>query len=486
MGKKKNIAFANEVNNDERLKLELSEYDYAVNDIVYIRGTKEGYEKIKPYINNFYKTKKSNITKNKNALIKRYINLKEKSLNIAPGELKKYLDGKTIEEWQEEWVERIQNALDSNGTISSKDVANSLSEMQKAITGLSQVSQLATAADTMIQQLDNLEKEYAKMSDDDKKLFLKMFNPENLEGQIVRIDNGLISFDRFRKNIEKIKNYTYISNQGIFKSINREAGYLNEIVDTWAIAKGLNLAELGFRKAEGGALKIISTGDLAPEQTNTTISSKAKPDSALTYSAKIGNNTLDFQVGISYKVSGALSDGKAWKEDGLEKKYIQIFDTSKAYPLLIKAFGHSALAHNSNLNTLVWENAGAENYKIISKTVSSKFLEQFIAGGGTKLKGTNIFDQADMLIVNGKAIPVVSILYKIMNEWENGWDKKSTSIIQNNFSFTTKDDKGRVKPQTKKSIIIGSKASDFSEKDLMNALKLTIKLNAKLLYDLAR
>ena len=69
MGKKKNIAFANEVNNDERLKLELSEYDYAVNDIVYIRGTKEGYEKIKPYINNFYKTKKSNITKNKNALI---------------------------------------------------------------------------------------------------------------------------------------------------------------------------------------------------------------------------------------------------------------------------------------------------------------------------------------------------------------------------------------------------------------------------------
>ena len=42
MGKKKNIAFANEVNNDERLKLELSEYDYAVNDIVYIRGTKEG------------------------------------------------------------------------------------------------------------------------------------------------------------------------------------------------------------------------------------------------------------------------------------------------------------------------------------------------------------------------------------------------------------------------------------------------------------
>ena len=92
--------------------------------------------------------------------------------------------------------------------------------MQKAITGLSQVSQLATAADTMIQQLDNLEKEYAKMSDDDKKLFLKMFNPENLEGQIVRIDNGLISFDRFRKNIEKIKKYTNISHQGIFKSIN--------------------------------------------------------------------------------------------------------------------------------------------------------------------------------------------------------------------------------------------------------------------------
>lgn len=487
MAGKKTIAFASQQTANENAKLWNKEQNYGLNDIVYIRGTKEGFKTIQPKITEFYNSHKSSIIKNKKAMSRRYKTLKAQAFNMAPTELKKAMEGKTIEEWQNDWAQAIGEALSAEGVASSKDVANSLANMQRAIQNLSNISQLSKAADEMIVELENLEKLYATMSENDKKLFLEMFNPDKLEGKIISIGNdGLVKFDRAKANIEKIKDYTYISHQGITRSINREVGYLNEIVDTWAIQKGISEIE---KKIGQSGLKISQTGALAPEQTSTTISSMAKPDSAVTYSVKIGDNNLDFQVGISYKVSGALSDGTGWKSNQLEEKHIQIFDTRKAYPFLIEIFGNSAIAHNSNLNTLVWENAGSNNYKIISKSVTAKFFEKFIAGGGTRLKNSNTIDQADILVVNGKAIPIIDIIYQIMAKLDDdkAWSQ-TKGIVQNNFAFVTKDDKERIKPgdYSKRNLQQAVYNSDISEKDLMNQLRLTVKLNGKLLYDLTR
>lgn len=483
MSGKKTLVFANRKTADENAALWDEKQNYGLDNIVYIRGTKEGFENIKPYIIKFYNNRKSSITKNKKSMINRYIDLKMKAFNIVPNELQKAMDGKTIEQWQRDWAQAIGEALSAKGVASSADAANALSKMQQAISQLSHISQLSKTADTMIEELENLETLYAKMSENDKKMFFNMFNPDKLEGKIISIgDDGLVKFDRAKANIEKIKNYTYVSTQGITRSINREAGYLNEIIDTWAIQKGISQIE---KKIGQSGLTINQTGALTPEQNQTTISSMAKPDSAITYTVKIGDNNLDFQVGISYKVSGALSNGQTWKNnDELQGKYIQIFDTRKAYPLLVKIFGNSAMAHNSNLNTLVWENAGSNNYKIISKSVTAKFLEQFIAGGGTKLKNSNIIDQADVLIVNGKTIPIIDILYQVIAEFENetSWSQ-TKGVVQNNFSFVTKNDKNREKDYSKKDLQQAIYNSSISEKELMNQLRLIVKLNGKLLYD---
>lgn len=473
-------------------ELEDPQANYGLNKIVYVRGTKEGYQKIKPIISTALQSKEKSITRMGKNILNRYM---EKRTLALDSKLKDVLTYDYLEKMQDDWAK----FLSENLTIPSGDSGGSLTaSVIKTLQGLCwalQNSDRTKVIQQMYDRVEELENYYNGMSAEAQASFMALEDPTRVEGFKVNMQRAQKEFDEIKRRIDRIANDVNMTSYQAMTLINTQVGNIGEALDIFMTNRAFSLIDSEFAKDKN--VTIIDTGAMRPEQIKgQTISTTAKPDEVLQYSIKVDENEFTIQAGISLKTTGTVVDkngkwvlktDKSGKEGFSE---IQIFSTQNAWQLIQSVFNKPRnLMDNATLNTLVW-GSSTNDYKLIQRGVVAKFFEQFLAGGGTKLAGSSAIDIADCIVVNGTAVPVMSILGEIVNVFETD-PSKLNRYVQTNFVFANdwvnaEGGRGTTTLRSKKSLTAAIARSEEAKKQAFNRLNLLVRLNGNVLYNIAK
>ena len=448
--------------------------DYAFKKIVYIRGTKEGYNKIKPQADNYLLS-----TRNKNKMMQAAKLMKTRYLDTKKqiySQQKIALTEQDIINMTEQYV----NILGNDVTLreAGEQVGSTLRKMQSAIWSMSE-NEAMDMANNIQKYVVELENYFNSLDDKSKKDLIGIMSPKDMEGSIINIEKGNIAFSRMRNTLDRLSQLTGSHAYTFMVNMNRELGAVGEVITSWAAGKASSEVEKIFKNVKN--LKMTDTG--AQKSINESGSvTTAKADSLFTFTGEVNENEVNFQIGLSIKATGSVINPYTGKWEIKKKppkiQIVSITEQEAIWNLLTRIYGSSTLAENSLLNTLVWASPNAASSKIIRKNLVAHYFDKFLAGSGGKLSGGLGYDQADCLIVNGYPIPMISIIGEALQDFENN---------NSNFVFVNlKVDNPWKGDNNKKDLTLAVARSKEVRSAVIKNIKMKISLNGNILYNLAK
>ncbi len=414
--------------------------NYAFNKIVYIRGTKEGYKKISPFITTRMQSsyQKSLMKNNAQAMLARYTSIRNDAYSKISGLNINYSEDEIIRQ-QEKWVDALtQNLGNASGNL-SESTASTMLAVQRALGAFKAAEdQNGKATLAKIHDLiEKLEKTMNQMPAKDKAdLAGLIYSAQAIEKNVINVENGQIVFSRLWQTLSKIQQLSNSNIKGTIQSLNSEFGAIGEVMDTFALSQITSAVESALARDFGENVKFIGIKQTGNRNVTDRMSNggrdpggtvgRGTADAVFTYTGSYDGKTVTFDFGISLKTTGTVigKNGK-WIEKPISgKPKIKVKSISqkiKVWDQLATAIGNTVKAQNSILNTLVWSNASEENYKMITKSLLSRFLERYVSGGSLLANEATLgIDISDALMVNGRPIPIVWIIGQAISEIESG------------------------------------------------------------------
>ena len=449
--------------------------DYGFKRIIYIRGTKEGYQNIKPLADSYFSSSRN---RNKSleaarAMKKRYVGLKNQGYD---GKLA--LTEQDVIRMQDEFVEALGEGL-SNAKIGEK-VGSVLQSTQKMIWSM-QKNSAKEMADEIYKIIEDLEEYFNTLNLKKQADLLGLMQPELVEGSIINIENGQIIFSRIRKTLDRLSQLTGSHPYTFMVNMNRELGAIAETGEVWATNLAMSTIENSLlgKKYPGG--HFIDTGAQKAITESGTLGT-AKSDAMFTYQGTYNGEKFDLQLGVSFKATGSVVDSKTgkWsvKKNFPKIQIASISEQSAVWNFLARIYGSSVFAQNSLLNTLVWASPNSKSMQLIRKDLTSYYFDKFISGSGGKLSGGTGFDQADCLVVNSTPIPIMSIIGEVISDLEQN---KNSQFVFMNLSV-----KNPWKGTDEKDLTLAVQRSKEVREAVMKDMILKVSLNGNILYNLAK
>lgn len=479
-----NVAWSNKNNKNQIIS---NEQNFK-KDIIYIHGTKQGYEANKnDYISIIMQKGQSKRTKKAfNNIVNRYINMKTEK------QITNLLTNEEIIKMQEDWVKAIDEGLKNNSNYQNIDLQKTLKASQMEIWKKLEATQEQTkktlednSTKGRIEKIEeimiDLEGKINSLSIDEQISLQMLLDPKKLEeGSITNLEVGEQVLSKIRNTLNRLKEES-ASQYNIFVNINREIGAIAELVDIAAL-NSINMEVENFYNKS----KVVQTGSR-----KTTKNLTAKPDALFTYEI-ITNDSKEpllLQFGLSLKTTGSIIDIKDDNSinvvNARKKQKIQIASISqqqKVWSMLENIYQTKSSKKNQNavLNTLVWANSNTNVIKMIKKNLVDYYFEKFIAGSGEKFKDATGLDVADCLIVNKKPYSIAAILIELVEDEKNFYDNSAyvNLIVPKNNKWI--GDEG-IENQDN-----AIKRSNLLVKDIKNNLKLKVSLKGNVLYNIAK
>lgn len=460
------------------------ETNYAVNNIVYIRGTQKGYDTVKHlYTDTLQNTRiKNRIKLNAQEMMARYKKIRNEAYSLTSGAPIEYSEDEIIK-MQEEWVSAIADGLSSVSGNLSESTALTMKKIQVALSTMKENGEKQT-----IEQIHNLVVElealFNQLSPQEKSdLAGLIYDSHLIEGKIINVENGEIVFSRMRQTLQKMQNLSSSKVSGYIKNVNREFGALGEVMDTFALHQIENIVQDTLNH-DIGNLKVQQTGTAQTRDPLTGKLGTGTTDALFTYDATLDGKNLSFDFGISLKTTGTVIDKTGKWIQKTNTPEIKIKSISAQYKLwneiLMSLGSKSKRMENAVLNTLVWEKASSSNYKIIEKGLLASFFEKYLSGGNRLAKTTGI-DIADAIMVNGIPIPVTAIIASIVEQLDNDQLlSRNQSLAYINFDVNNKW-RGQ-----NNNIMDAIKRSKDAENIIKKSLGAKVFLNGNMLYDIAK
>lgn len=462
-----------------------AEDNYAIDSIVYIRGTREGYDTVKSLYDKHLQSAriKNKIKSNAQSMMSRYIQLRNEAYSLTSGQPINYSENKVIE-LQEQWVNALADGLQTVGGNLSETTALTMKKVQEALSTLQQNNekQVYQEIHDLIFQLEQIFNQLSPQEKND--LAGLIYDSKVIEGNIVNIKNGAIVFERMRGTLSRMQNLSPKLTSTYMRNMNREFGAIGEVMDTFALHQIENMVSDTLGKNIGN-LKVRQTGSTQTRDTMTGKVGTGTTDALFTYDASLDGKNVLFDFGVSLKTTGTIigPDGKWVQKDYTPN--IKIKSISAQYKMwnsILSALGtKSTRTENSVLNTLVWSNSNSNSYKVITKSLLSQFFERYLSGGNRLVKSAGI-DIADALMVNGIPIPVTAIIASIIDQLDD-----DTFLSKNqSLAFIDFDVDNKWRGKSENNIMDAIKRSKDVEAMIKKSLGAKVYLNGNMLYNIAK
>ncbi len=461
---------------------------YAFDTIAYVRGTREGYEKIKPQADSFFQNT-TNINKVRRAgsgIMDRYLQQRREIMSQYAGKKISLTDEEIIQQ-QQEWAKTLgDNVYLQQG---GEKAGSTLKAMQGVIWSTTESNRVKKTGE-MLRLVEQLENFYNSLATKDKLDLQALLDASQLEGQVVDIQNGQLVFSRIRSTLDRLNaivptqgktnNYQY------FINMNREIGALGEALTVFCG----NIADqevdsLVSKKYPNGRFYQTGTAQVKSENGKW---GTGTADGIFEYTATVDGKTVTLKEAASIKTTGGIvgKDGK-WTIKPDKIPHIQIKSISEQFAvwnMLTKIYGKSIRMQNSTSNILVWSNAASKSYQLIQSSLVGGYFERLLAGSGSLLSNKLGFDQASCLIVNGTVIPIVDILSYVadMFQGEEFNSKQILSFVDMNLKVNNPW-KGS---KDTKDLTLALQRSKQVMTNIQQSLKLKASLNGNILYQIAK
>lgn len=422
------------------------EEDYGFYDIVYVRSSKESYnKKIKDYVLKTIGGKKGSVeTKAWNLAFQ----LKaENSIKEFYEDRKLWLqnqgliqgDRQTYENIMDNAVKELeQNIRNHYSNIGSKEEVPSTSSMITAMGNVIKDFKTSGQAKTINDLLVKVREMETKINNsglntDDLQNYLQAFNKENTTGSgdklIVVRQNGRAEFQGLRNTLIKMSK-EQITASKLSSEMPRYAGELEELLVMYEQNIPDSFIEENLPKKIGN---MRMTGKYTPTKSLTGKSinaGSAKPDNVFDMEIDLNGKRLLITIGASIKVSGTQGRNTRVKAHTLSAK-----DSLKDILEKIYGVGLDAEYQNAIYNSLVLTSSTNE-IKMIKKNIISSYFVQAWTGANSPLKeALGISDMADIIIINGKPYPMYKLLNNIMKEFQKASDMPDNVISSMNITF---------------------------------------------------
>lgn len=467
----------------EERQVEDKDIGYAFDTIAYVRGTREGYEKIKPQADNFFQgTDNINTVQHAGSgIMSRYLQQRREIMAQYLGK-KICLTDEEIVQQQQEWAQ----ALGDNVHLqeSGEEVGSTLKAMQGVIWSTTESNRVKKTGE-MLRLIEQLENFYNSLAAKDKLDLQAILDASQLEGQIVDIQNGQLIFSRIRSTLDRLN--TLVSTNGkYFINMNREIGALGEALTIFCgNISDQEVQSLVQKKYSNG--RFFQTGT-AQVQSESGKWGTGTADGIFEYTTTVDGKTVTLKEAASIKTTGRIvgKDGK-WSPKPDKIPLIQIKSISEQFAvwnMLTEIYGKSIKMQNSTANILVWSNASGKSYQLIQSAIIGGYFERLLAGSGSILSNKLGFDQASCLIVNGTVIPIVDILSYITEIFQG--ENFNTKQVLQFVNINLKVDNPWKGQKDKKDLTMALQRSKQVMTQIQQTLKLKASLNGNILYQIAK
>lgn len=419
------------------------EEDYGFYDIVYVRSSKESYnKKIKDYVLKTIGGKKgSDETKLWNRIFQAQA---EESIKNFYKDRELWLQNQGLIQGDQQTYEKImdsavkeleQNIRNHYSNLGDNEVVPSMSNMITAMGDVIKKFKTSGQAKTITDLLTEVAKMEKKINDsginaDDLQNYLQAFNKENTTSLIIVRQNGQVAFQGLRNNLNQMRNIQITASK-LSSEMPRYAGELEELLVAYEQNIPESFIEENIPKKIGN---IRMTGKYTPTKNLTGKSinaGNAKPDNVFDMEIDLNGKRLLITIGASIKVSGAQGKNTRVKAHTLSAK-----DSLKN--ILKEVYGpwlSNAEYQNAIYNSLVLTTSTNE-VKMIKKDIISSYFIQAWTGTNSPLKEVfGISDMADIIIINGKPYPMYKLLNNIMKEFQKAASMPDNITSSMNITF---------------------------------------------------
>lgn len=468
---------------DQEKILEDKTQNYGFDTIVYIRGTREGYNKIKPMADNFFQSSE-NISKVQSAgsgIMTRYLEQRRQIASQYTNKKISLTDEEIIKQ-QHEYAQALGDSVYIQE--SGEQVGSTLHAMQETIRLMTESNRVQKTRE-MFNLIDQLENFYNQLAADDKIDLQAIFDATHLEGKVVNIKNGLLTFSRIRATLDRLSNAAAGAGSYVV-NVNREMGALQEALTIFCGGiTAQKVDSLLTQKYPNGRFTQVGTQQSKQrrEQWGT-----ATADGIFEYTTTIDDEDITLQEVISVKASGVIVDenGK-WAIQPGESPTVQIKSWSAQYAvwgLLTQMYGSSVTMQNSAANILVWSSATGQSYQLIKSSLIGGYFERMLAGSGSALSKKLGFDLASCLVVNGTVIPIVDIL-----DYATEMFKSKDFSVQQVLSFINVNihiENPWKGSKDEKNLTLALQRSQQVMDQIQRKLKIKATLSTNILYQIAK
>lgn len=463
---------------------------YAFDTIAYVRGTREGYEKIKPQADAFFQNS-TNINKVSRAgrgIMSRYLEQRREIMAQYVGK-KISLTYEEIIQQQREWAQ----ALGDNVRLQEggEKAGSTLKAMQGVIWSMTESNRVKKTAE-MISLVKKLEDFYNSLAEKDKLDLQAILDASQLEGQVVNIENGVLVFSRIRATLDRLTSIVpeeggKLSNYQYFVNMNRELGALGEALTVFCgnIAGQEVEKNLLSKKYQNGRFYQTGTAQVQSENGKW---GTGTADGIFEYETTVEGKTVTLKEAVSIKTTGGVvgRNGK-WELKANKVPHIQIKSMTEQFAvwnLLTKIYGKSIRMQNSTANILVWSTAASKSYQLIQSALVGGYFERLLAGSGSILNNKLGFDQASCLIVNGTVIPIVDIIAYVTDMFSG--QTFDTKQIGQFIDMNLKVNNPWKGQKDVKDLTLAIQRSKQVMTQVQQTLKLKASLNGNILYQIAK
>lgn len=423
------------------------EEDYGFYDIVYVRSSKESYnKKIKDYVLKTIGGKKgSDETKLWNRIFQAQA---EESIKNFYKDRELWLQNQGLIQGDQQTYEKImdsavkeleQNIRNHYSNLGDNKVVPSMSNMITAMGNVIKEFKTSGQAKTINDLLTEVAEMEKKINDsginaDDLQNYLQAFNKENTtslgDKLIIVRQNGQVAFQGLRNNLNQMRNIQITASK-LSSEMPRYAGELEELLVAYEQNIPESFIEENIPKKIGN---IRMTGKYTPTKNLTGKSinaGNAKPDNVFDMEIDLNGKRLLITIGASIKISGAQGKNTRVKAHTLSAK-----DSLKN--ILKEVYGpwlSNTEYQNAIYNSLVLTTSTNE-VKMIKKDIISSYFIQAWTGTNSPLKEAfGISDMADIIIINSKPYPMYKLLNNIMKEFQKAASMPDNITSSMNITF---------------------------------------------------
>lgn len=423
------------------------EEDYGFYDIVYVRSSKESYnKKIKDYVLKTIGGKKgSDQTKLWNRIFQAQA---EKSIRDFYEDRELWLQNQGLIQGDPQTYEKIMDSavkeleqnirnhysnLGNNEEVPS--MSNMITKMGNVIKNFKTSGQAKTINELLI-ELKEMEKKInsSGLNTNDLRAYLQAFDKENTTGSgdkiIIVRQNGRAEFQGLRNTLIKMSKEQITANK-LSSEMPRYAGELEELLVMYEQNVPESFIEENLPKKIGN---IRMTGKYTPTKSLTGKSinaGSAKPDNVFDMEIDFNGKRLLITIGASVKVSGAQGRNTRVKAHTLSAKDSLNNILKEVYGPWLSSTEYQNAIYNSLILT-----TSTNEVKMIKKNIVSSYFVQAWTGTNSPLKEAfGISDIADIIIINGKPYPMYKLLNNIMKEFQKAASMPDNIASSMNITF---------------------------------------------------